>query len=120
MMIIDVYELIGQRALVSRGVARRIGSAVLERLENDSVTEPLALDFTRVEAASPSFFDELVATMGELLGESKAGSRNTVIFLHPPESVHYTFQAIGRGRGIFFAETAPGCWEIELTTIVRN
>jgi len=116
MMLVNVFELVGQRALVSRGVARRIGSALRERVEKVRGVVPpaLALDFSGVQAASPSFFDELVATLGEL----KEELGDTVTFLYPPPSVRGTFQAIGRGRGISFVETAPENWEVELTTTV--
>ncbi|MBI2885763.1 MAG: hypothetical protein HYY02_00995 [Chloroflexi bacterium] len=83
-------------------------------MESARADEPfaLALDFSGVQAASPSFFDELVAALGEL----KNGGRNTVRFLHPPASARDTFQAIGRGRGVQITETAPVCWEVELST----
>lgn len=109
-MRINLFELEGQRALVSRGAARRIGTALSERLQLEGDGEPVVLDFGGVEAASPSFFDELVASLAELKGPA----RRTVQFVQVPASVPNTFQAISRGRAIEIAEKAPECWEVEL------
>ena len=118
MSTIDIYELTGQRALVSRGIARRLTSALRERLaqEPTGAEESLDLDFVGVEAASPSFFDELMAGLGEVTN----GRSRIVKFLHPPASVPQTFQAIGRGRELRIEETTPGCLEVELPMLTES
>lgn len=56
-----IFQLLERRALVTRGSARSIAAAVLSELKKPTPTPEL--DFSGVEAVTPSFIDELTSEL---------------------------------------------------------
>ncbi|MEX0692734.1 MAG: hypothetical protein WD934_06580 [Gemmatimonadales bacterium] len=95
----------GQRALVTREAARR---AVSTLLADQAVLSSIDLDFSGVEAVSPSFVDELLSKLfpaGEHL-------ERVVRFVSPPRRLPNQILAIGRGRKLRIVESPTGDWVV--------
>jgi hypothetical protein len=106
---IGVYDLLQRRALITRESARSIAgplSAALELCEGE-----VALDFSGVEAVTPSFVDEVLGVIYETL---KAGERSSlrVTVLNPPTRLSAKFAAVGRGRRLRISESPGGAWTV--------
>ncbi|MBI4729679.1 MAG: STAS-like domain-containing protein [Acidobacteria bacterium] len=109
MAVIRVHDLIPLRVLAARGTARTIGAA-LEAAMREGRGEVL-LDFEGVEGLAPSFLDELLAILLE--AASRTGNQlRRVVIGNPPARLSSKFAAIGRGRGLRFADRAGEGWEI--------
>lgn len=104
-----VYDLLKRRALVSRGAAQAVVAALQGELRRASDT--LELDFSGIEAVTPSFVDELIS---QLLSPD-IGPYERILFTAPPARLSEKFRAIGRGRGVSFAETPAHQWIIDLS-----
>jgi hypothetical protein len=102
----NVYDLVKRRALVSRGTAR----AIADTLRTDvGVSDPtLELDFSGIEAVTPSFVDELIGA----LSASDFPQYERIRVTHPPSRLSEKFRAIGRGRGVSIEETSAQGWLI--------
>ncbi len=110
MMRLDIHEITSHRALVSRNAARMIATAVKARTDPVPDGDAVILDFSQVEAVTPSFVDELLYQLSEL---SFRGYR-TVKFLSPPDRLSDKFKAIGRARQIAMDEEPSDGWVLEL------
>lgn len=106
-MSVNIYGLVKRRAIVTREAARAIAAAIGDMaLPGD---QALVLDFEGVEAVSPSFVDELLASLADL---EPQGPR-TVRFRRPPTRLSAKFEAIGRARQMDISE-GDGEWVITL------
>lgn len=103
MVAIRVYDILHKRALITRGSVEAIRQ-VLSRGEADT---PLTLDFSGIDAMTPSFVDELLSLLDEFL--SKEGQ---IIFLSPPTRLSAKFSAIARARGLKIIESGGNAWLI--------
>src|SRR6266568_4868629 len=103
MRIYDVYK---QPVLVTRESAHAVRNllAVSDDEEDGSV-----LDFTGVEAITPSFFDELV---GEIIISFAQRPGSKVTLANVPTHLSTKYEAVARGRRVKIAEPVPGHWEI--------
>jgi hypothetical protein len=107
----DVYRLLERRALVSRGAARTIVAALKSQTSRHSQT--LELDFSGIDAVTPSFVDELLSGLS---ARDFAGYER-LRFIRPPSRLSEKFQAIGRARGLQMEETPDGEWVIQLPLV---
>ena len=104
---IKIYDLLHKRVLVTRESAKAIGGALA--IANDQ--GEVVLDFSGVDAVTPSFVDEALAVVEKAV---RANGQNQirVVFLHPPTRLSTKFEAIGRGRGLRIKESEDGGWII--------
>jgi len=109
-----IYEMLKRRALVSRGAAQAVVAALRSELQSDSAT--IELDFSGIEAVTPSFVDELISQ----LTSPGIGSHERVVFTAPPSRLSEKFRAIGRGRGVSFEETPTHQWVITLSPYTQH
>ncbi len=110
MMRLSIQEITNHRALVSRNVARIIASVIKERTGSSQNGDTLGLDFSHIEAVTPSFVDELLAQLSDL---STQGYR-VVKLINPPDRLSDKFKAIGRARQINMSEEGSDIWVMEL------
>jgi len=101
---VKMYEALGKRALITRASAGAIKQALAEASED----EELVLDFSGVEAVTPSFVDEALAVIEDGLGRIRKPPR--LIFLHPPTRLSSKFAAVGRARQLDITEAVDGSW----------
>lgn len=104
---VKIYDLIPKRALVTRESARLVGDSVAAAADR---AREIILDFSGVEAVTPSFVDELITVLGEASGPKETNFR--IVFLNPPTRLSEKFLAIGRGHGLRICESDPGTWTI--------
>ena len=104
-----VYDLLERRALVSRGAAQAVVAAL--QGESRGASDTLELDFSGIEAVTPSFVDELIS---QLLSPD-VGRYERIVFTAAPARLSEKFRAIGRGRGVLFEETPANQWIIALS-----
>lgn len=109
MQTIRVFDLLRRRALVTRESARTIGPALIQALEGSG--GEVTLDFSGVEAVTPSFVDEVLNVVDEALSE-RARASLRVLLLHPPTGLTAKFSAVGRGHKLRISESAAGAWMI--------
>jgi hypothetical protein len=111
MATIPVYELFKRRALVTRESARELRQH-LGPLTKDRTTEAdITLDFSGIDAVTPSFVDETLQAIGDAVGTNRRKS-TVIIFLHPPTRLSEKFAAIGRARGVVISEIPGEGWRI--------
>jgi hypothetical protein len=106
---VSVYNLMHRRALVTRQSARMIRSALADALMRSP--GEVALDFSGVEAVTPSFVDEVLTVLSELLS-STGRSKLRVLFLNSPTRLSEKFAAVGRGHHLKMTESDQGAWTI--------
>ncbi len=71
----------------------------------------VTLDFTGIDAVTPSFVDELLAMIDDA---RSASSRHEVrvVFAHTPTPLSAKFLAIGKRHGATMSESGSDSWEI--------
>jgi hypothetical protein len=112
-MKIHVHGILRRRALVTRGAAREIASAIRELEQPDDDEQVVVLDFEGIEAVTPSFVDELLGILTGL----ELGSSRKVRFLLPPTRLSEKFKAIGRARRVEMSDDVAEEWVIELPPV---
>jgi hypothetical protein len=107
MAVIKIHDILHKRALITRGSA----AAIREALLANAGTKQITLDFTGIDAVTPSFVDELLTLLEEALG-GRTGEGTEIVFLHPPTRLSTKFSAIGRARNLDMAESEDHAWRI--------
>jgi hypothetical protein len=102
----QVYDLYRRPVLVTRESAHALRELLAASRFDPRQT---VLDFAGVEAVTPSFFDELVGEIVDVLGD-RAGV--TVSLVNFPTRLSTKYEAIARGRNITLGEPTPGRWDI--------
>lgn len=103
-----IFDLLQRRALVSRVAAQRAVASLKEEVAGSPPR--LEVDFSGVEAATPSFIDELIGG----LGAAEFAGYQEIRFVRPPSRLSEKFRAIGRGREISMEENEAGEWLLSL------
>jgi hypothetical protein len=108
MHIVNVFEFMQRKILVTRESASAMQDAIINSI---TANGELTLDFTGVDAVTPSFVDELLAMIEEA---RVASSRRQVrvVFAHAPMPLSAKFLAIGRRHGATMSQAGPDAWEI--------
>lgn len=118
-----VFDIVGQRVLVSRESARSIKAALMEVAADGP--ESLRLNFSGARGVAPTFLDEALLVAEECIAESiseagasgagNAGATNTaVIFANPPTALAAKHYAIARAHGRTLRQTENGDWEFRV------
>jgi len=108
MATIKIYDLLRRRALVTRKSARAIKDFLVVPVDPEGTA--LVLDFSGIEAVTPSFVDEIITVLGETASVDRTGLR--VVFLNPPTRLSGKFLAIARRHGLHIIESSPETWTI--------
>ena len=109
MTTVRVGDMVRNRVLVTRTSARDFGANVSDILVGQ--TEALTLDFGGIRGITPSFFDELLLSMGEL---AKSQGRDLSLrIVNPPSELSSIHEAIGRAHGLSVSESEGGSWLVE-------
>lgn len=109
MQTVKVHDLLQKRALVTRESANPIRQ-VLAGTDVAIVTEAV-LDFSGVDAVTPSFVDELLAILDETLRRTEHG-RFRLLLVNPPTRLSAKFLAVARARDLQISESDNGTWII--------
>ncbi len=108
-MSLRVYDVVRKRALVTRQSARAVGDALATALAG--ARGEAVLDFSGIDALTPSFVDEALACLEEMLGTSDQNELRFV-FVNVPTRLSAKFAAVGRARGLEISESDSGAWTI--------
>jgi STAS-like domain of unknown function (DUF4325) len=105
---IEVFQFLQRKVLVTRESASIIRDAI-----NSSVkaSGEVNLDFTGIDAMTPSFVDEVLG----IIDDAKVASDRPevrVVFLHTPTSLSTKYLAIGKRHGARMSESGSA-WEIK-------
>ena len=133
---VRVFDIVGQRVLVSRESARGIKAALLEVAAAGPAA--LRLNFAGARGVAPTFLDEVLLVAEECIEESSipntggraagagndgagesgagcAGATNmAVIFVDPPTALAAKHHAIARAHGRTLRQTDNGDWEFRV------
>ena len=106
---LNIHELLPRHALTSRASAREISQEINDALSSGD--GELELDFQDILGFSPSFFDELIAVVGD--GARASGqTASKLIITNPPAGLTHKYDTICRGRGLRISENSDGQWLI--------
>jgi anti-anti-sigma regulatory factor len=104
---VTVSHTLPKKALVTRASARVLADAL--RAASATGDHEIVVDFSGVEAVTPSFVDELYRLIDELR-QSKPGKVSRLKLTNIPTRLSAGFAAIGRSHGTAIAEPAPNVW----------
>jgi hypothetical protein len=106
---LSIYKLLPRRALTARSSAREISQEVRDALNLGG--GELEFGFQDILGFSPSFFDELIAVVGD--GTQASGQpASKIIITSPPVPLTPKYDTICRGRGFKISEHSDGQWLI--------
>ena len=104
---IEVFQFLQRKVLVTRESASMIREAINSSVEADGEVN---LDFTGIDAMTPSFVDEVLG----IIDDAKVASNRhelRVVFLHTPTPLSTKYLAIGKRHGARMSESGS-VWEI--------
>ena len=102
--------------LVTRTSARSVGEGVAKTLQHD--VEPMALDFQGIRGFTPSFFDELLLSIGEL---ARGQGRDLNLSIdNPPSELLSVHEAIGRAHGLSISKSEGGSWLVRRNSTMEG
>jgi len=104
-----VYDLLKKRVLVTRASARTLHHPLAVAVVEGQ--GELILDFSGVEGLTPSFLDELLTIIGELVTEID-NTHPLVKVLNAPTGLSLKFAAVARGHGLTILERDQRAWLI--------
>jgi uncharacterized protein DUF4325 len=105
---IEVFHFLNRKILVTRESASALRDAIDSSIKADG---EVTLDFTGIDAVTPSFVDELLA----MINDARAASSRRelrVVFAHTPTPLSAKFLAIGRRHGATMSQSGSDSWEI--------
>jgi hypothetical protein len=105
---IEVFQFLQRRILVTRASASAVRDAIDSSIKSDG---EVTLDFTGIDAVTPSFVDELLA----MINDARASSpqrKARVVFAHAPTELSAKFLAIGKRHGATMSQLSSDAWEI--------
>ena len=102
--------------LVTRTSARSVGEGVASMLKHDA--ETIELDFQGIRGFTPSFFDELLHSMGDLARSE--GRDLDLRIVNPPSELSSIHEAIGRAHGLVISESESGSWLVGRNRLMED
>ena len=105
---IGISDMVEYKVLVTRTTARKVGTGVEEALNGPEA--PLALDFEGIYGFTPSFFDELLHSIGEIA--RRQGRELDMEIVNPPAELSSVHEAIARAHGLWIVENEKGSWRL--------
>jgi hypothetical protein len=109
MTALRIHDLLPKRVLVTRESARSIVPEIVSAIASGE--NAITLDFAGIDGITPSFLDEVLSVIDEVIASRETGSFETII-LKPPTRLSSKFAAIGRGHGLTIGERPDGSWLI--------
>lgn len=113
MSTIEVYQFLQRKVLVTRESASAVREAIDASIK---ATGEVTLDFSGIDAVTPSFVDEILA----MIDDARASSSRRevrVIFAHAPTPLSAKFLAIGKRHGATMSQSGSDAWEITNTGV---
>ncbi len=108
MRTIEVFQFLQRKILVTRESASAVRDAINSSIKSDG---EVTLDFSGIDAVTPSFVDELLAMIDD--ARSSAARREVrVVFAHAPTPLSAKFLAIGKRHGATMSQAGSDAWEI--------
>lgn len=101
---IRIHDILSKRALVTRESARPIREALVQA----GIGGEIDLDFSGVDAVTPSFVDELLSILADSVGPGVGGIR--LVIANPPTRLSEKFAAVARAHGMAIQELEGGSW----------
>ena len=109
MQTVKVHDLLRKRALVTRESANPIRQALAGT--DVAAAREAVLDFSGVDAVTPSFVDELLAILDEALRRTEH-EQFRLLLVNPPTRLSAKFLAVARARGLQISESDNGTWMV--------
>ena len=105
---IEIFHFLRRKILVTRESALAVRDAIESSIKADG---EVTLDFTGIDAVTPSFVDEILA----MIDDARASSSRRevrVVFAHAPTPLSAKFLAIGKRHGATMSQSGSDAWEI--------
>ena len=108
---LGIHHILQQRALVTRQSARLLEPELLARLASSE--EELVLDFTGVEAVTPSFFDEMLRLIESTAPEARR-RRLVLVLSNFASRLSDALGMVARAHSARVTERQPGVMTVDL------
>ncbi|MHB8392647.1 MAG: STAS-like domain-containing protein [Acidobacteriaceae bacterium] len=105
---VEVFKHLQRKILVTRGSATALRPEIELSIKADG---QVVLDFTGIDAVTPSFVDEILGIIDDARADSSRRELR-VIFRHTPTSLTEKFLAIGKRHGAKMSQSGADAWEI--------
>ncbi|MEX2246746.1 MAG: DUF4325 domain-containing protein [Dehalococcoidia bacterium] len=108
---IGLFELLGRRVLVTRESARKVQHVLDRALETSAAGVEIDLDFSNIEAITPSFIDEALHVVTEITARDE-GKGMRLVFMNLPTRLSEKFVAVARAHDLVVTEEDDKTWII--------
>jgi hypothetical protein len=105
---VEVFQRLRRKILVTRESASALRQEIDSSIKADG---EVILDFTGIDAVTPSFVDEVLGMIDDARADSSRREVR-VIFRHTPTSLSEKFVAIGKRHGARMSQSGIDAWEI--------
>jgi hypothetical protein len=105
---VEVFKHLQRKILVTRESAAALRPEIDTSIKSDG---EVVLDFTGIDAVTPSFVDEILGIIDDARADSSRRELR-VTFIHTPTSLSEKFRAIGKRHGARMAQSGADAWEI--------
>jgi STAS-like domain of unknown function (DUF4325) len=105
---VEVFKHLQRKILVTRESASLLRPEIEASIRTDG---QVVLDFTGIEAVTPSFVDEILGIIDDARANSSRRELR-VIFSHTPVSLSEKFLAVGRRHGAKMSQSGTDAWEM--------
>ena len=102
---IQIHDILPQKALITRESANRLRGAFATASVDSS--NRLCLDFSQIEAVTPSFIDEMLLVISQLI-EDGALPAGDIQFMNVPTRLSAKFSALARAHDAQIVEISQG------------
>lgn len=103
---LKIHDIVPKRALVARESAWPIRDA----LGQTGSLEQISLDFSGVDAVTPSFVDELLTILAARVDAGNGAF--SLLVVSPPTRLSEKFSAVARAHAMTIRELESGSWEL--------
>lgn len=109
MRTIEVFQLLQRKILVTRESASAVHDAIESSISEEG---EVTLDFSGIDAVTPSFVDEILGMIDDARASS---SRREVhaVFSHAPTPLSAKYLAIGKRHGATMSQSSSDAWVIK-------
>lgn len=110
--VIGVHNILKRPVLISREAARTLQAPLATAVTaNGSSAAGVVLDFAGISGVAPSFVDEMIKILEELLAPGPAKPPLRLTITNVPMRLSSKFSAIARGHSLSIEASPDGSWE---------
>lgn len=115
--VVRVHDILQRPVLISREAARALENPLAIAVAstgstNESLPVAVVLDFNGISGVAPSFVDEMIKILEELLAPGPGTRPLRLTIANVPTRLSSKFSAIARGHSLSIEARPDGSWEL--------